>query len=341
MLLALDGRILDFIVSGERAARGGRPLDERGGHRALIPRSVAIPYATAIVVLVVVASIFVSRNAAALGGTAFVGVLVGFAAQRFLMDIVAGVLIVFERWYAVGDLGVALLNATKSIKLDGFDDPDERTGAQIIVRALEEPLRQLAYNAGLEGSVVVDKVRRAAKGQGLNVDTNEVEDLVKAGIIDPTMVTRSALRNAASIAKSILMTEAIVAEPPEKAGAGIAGGMGGMGDMGGMMQGKRVGKRSGQCKLEGRPEGRPSACPHPSRRVCRSPTERLHGRVAGGRCFCARVAARASEAFLRSRPRFRKPSRLQCRWSQQRWRGLAWRSGFSANLTTPEVAVGG
>jgi chaperonin GroEL len=131
--------------------------------------------------------------------------------------------------------GVALLNATKSIKLDGFDDPDERTGAQIIVRALEEPLRQLAYNAGLEGSVVVDKVRRAAKGQGLNVDTNEVEDLVKAGIIDPTMVTRSALQNAASIAKSILMTEAIVAEPPERAGAGMAGGMGGMGDMGGMM----------------------------------------------------------------------------------------------------------
>jgi chaperonin GroEL len=128
--------------------------------------------------------------------------------------------------------GVALLNATKSIKLDGFDDPDERTGAQIIVRALEEPLRQLAYNAGLEGSVVVDKVRRAAKGQGLNVDTNEVEDLVKAGIIDPTMVTRSALQNAASIAKNILMTEAIVAEPPEQAGAGMGAGMG---DMGGMM----------------------------------------------------------------------------------------------------------
>src|SRR6059058_4480666 len=131
--------------------------------------------------------------------------------------------------------GVALLNATKSIKLDGFDDPDERTGAQIIVRALEEPLRQLAYNAGLEGSVVVNNVRKASKGQGLNVDTNEVEDLVKAGIIDPTMVTRSALQNAASIAKNILMTEAIVAEPPEKAGSAMAGGMGGMGDMGGMM----------------------------------------------------------------------------------------------------------
>src|SRR6266704_2225088 len=131
--------------------------------------------------------------------------------------------------------GVALLNAAESIKLDGFGDPDERTGAQIIVRALEEPLRQLAYNAGLEGSVVVNNVRTAAKGQGLNVDTNEIEDLVKAGIIDPTMVTRSALQNAASIAKNILMTEAIVAEPPEKAGAGMGGGMGGMGDMSGMM----------------------------------------------------------------------------------------------------------
>jgi chaperonin GroEL len=131
--------------------------------------------------------------------------------------------------------GVALLNAVTSINLDGFSDPDERTGAQIIIRALEEPLRQLAYNAGLEGSVVVNNVRKATKGQGLNVDTNEVEDLVKAGIIDPTMVTRSALQNAASIAKNILMTEAIVAEPPEKAGAGMAGGMGGMGDMGGMM----------------------------------------------------------------------------------------------------------
>src|SRR5437870_4218407 len=131
--------------------------------------------------------------------------------------------------------GVALLNAVEAIKLDGYEIPDERTGAAIIRRALEEPIRQLADNARMEASVVVDKVRNAAKGQGLNVDTNEVEDLVKAGIIDPTMVTRSALQNAASIAKNILMTEAIVAEPPEKAGAGMAGGMGGMGDMGGMM----------------------------------------------------------------------------------------------------------
>ena len=129
--------------------------------------------------------------------------------------------------------GVALLNAAKAVKLDTLDG-DERTGAAIIVRALEEPLRQLAYNAGLEGSVVVNQVRSAKKGHGLDVDTTDVVDLVAAGIIDPTMVTRSALQNAASIAKNILMTEAIVAEPPEKAtaGAGMAGGMGGMGGMG-------------------------------------------------------------------------------------------------------------
>src|SRR5438094_7879543 len=126
--------------------------------------------------------------------------------------------------------GVALLNAVSAIKQKDLAD-DERTGASIVARALEEPLRQLAYNAGLEGSVVVNTVREAEKGFGLNVETGEVEDLVKAGIIDPTMVTRSALQNAASIAKNILTTEAVVAEPPEKQGA-MAGGMpGGMPDM--------------------------------------------------------------------------------------------------------------
>src|SRR5213595_2120704 len=130
---------------------------------------------------------------------------------------------------------VALLNSVAAVKLDKIEDGDERTGAAIIVRAVEEPLRQLAYNAGLEGSVVVDKVRNAKAGHGLNVDTNEVEDLVKAGIIDPTMVTRSALQNAASIAKNILTTEAIVAEMPEKEPAMAGGGMPDMGDMGGMM----------------------------------------------------------------------------------------------------------
>ncbi len=124
--------------------------------------------------------------------------------------------------------GVALINAGDAVKatLDKLEG-DERTGANIIVRALEEPLRQLAYNAGLEGSVVIDKVRNAKKGQGLNVETGEIEDLVKAGIIDPTMVTRSALQNAASIAKNILTTEAVVAEMPEKAPAMPAGMPGG------------------------------------------------------------------------------------------------------------------
>jgi chaperonin GroEL len=127
--------------------------------------------------------------------------------------------------------GVALLNASDSIDL-AKSEGDERTGAAIIKRSLEEPLRQLAQNGGLEGSVVVGEVRKAKKGHGLNVDTGEVEDLVAAGVIDPTMVTRSALQNAASIAKNILTTEAIVAEPPEKNPVGAGAGMP---DMGGMM----------------------------------------------------------------------------------------------------------
>src|SRR5437588_1867368 len=129
--------------------------------------------------------------------------------------------------------GVALLRAAEAVKEDALSDPDERTGAKIVRRALEEPLRQIADNSGLEGSVVVNDVRRAGKGEGLNAATGEIVDLVKEGIIDPAMVTRSALQNAASIAKNILTTEAIVAEVPEKDGAG--GGGGGMPDMSGMM----------------------------------------------------------------------------------------------------------
>jgi chaperonin GroEL len=129
--------------------------------------------------------------------------------------------------------GVALLEASKAVSFDGAaGEDDERTGARIVLRALEEPLRQLAENAGLEGSVVVNDVRHAKKGQGLNAATGEIVDLVAAGIIDPAMVTRSALQNAASIAKNILTTEAIVAEVPEKEGGG---GGGGMPDMSGMM----------------------------------------------------------------------------------------------------------
>ena len=128
--------------------------------------------------------------------------------------------------------GVALLTAQNAINLDGFDEPDEQTGAKIVRRALEEPMRQIAENAGLEGSVVVNDVRKAKKGQGLNAANGEIVDLVKEGIIDPAMVTRSALQNAASIAKNILTTEAIVAEVPEKESGG---GGGGMPDMSGMM----------------------------------------------------------------------------------------------------------
>jgi chaperonin GroEL len=127
--------------------------------------------------------------------------------------------------------GVALLNAQGAV--DGSDlEADEATGAEIIRKVLEEPIRQIAENSGLEGSVVVEKIRGLKPGEGLNAATGEYGDLVKDGVIDPTMVTRSALQNAASIAKNILTTEAIVAEMPEEAGAPMGGGMP---DMGGMM----------------------------------------------------------------------------------------------------------
>ncbi len=128
--------------------------------------------------------------------------------------------------------GVALLNASEAIDAEGLTDNDEKTGADIIRRSLEAPIRQIAENSGLEGSVVVEKIRGLKAGEGLDASTGEYGDLIKAGVIDPTMVTRSALQNAASIAKNILTTEAIVAEPPEKDGGGMGGGMP---DMGGMM----------------------------------------------------------------------------------------------------------
>jgi chaperonin GroEL len=124
--------------------------------------------------------------------------------------------------------GVVLINSIQA--LDALDlSGDERTGANIVRRALEEPLRQLAENAGLEGSVVVDAVKSKKPGVGLDVDTGEYVDLVKAGIIDPAMVTRSALQNAASIGKNIITTECVVADKPEEPGAGAPAGMGGMG----------------------------------------------------------------------------------------------------------------
>ena len=131
--------------------------------------------------------------------------------------------------------GVALLNAQAGLDPEKVaSEADEVTGARIIHRSLEEPVRQIAENSGLEGSVVVNKVRELKAGEGLNAANGEYGDLIKAGVIDPTMVTRSALQNAASIAKNILVTEAIIAEPPEENGGG-GGGMPDMGGMGGMM----------------------------------------------------------------------------------------------------------
>jgi len=124
--------------------------------------------------------------------------------------------------------GVALLNAQAA--LDKIDlEGDELTGALIVRRALEEPIKQIAQNAGLEGGVVVEKVRALKEGEGLNAATGEYGDMIKFGVVDPAKVTRSALQNAASIGALFLTTEAIVAEKPEKAPA-MPGGMPG-GDM--------------------------------------------------------------------------------------------------------------
>jgi chaperonin GroEL len=127
--------------------------------------------------------------------------------------------------------GVALVNAIPALdklKLDG----DEMLGVAIIRKSLHEPLKVIADNAGFEGSVVVEKVKGLKKGEGLNAATGEYGDMVKMGVIDPVKVTRSALENAASIAKNILTTEATITDIPEKndggAAAAMGGGMGGM-----------------------------------------------------------------------------------------------------------------
>jgi chaperonin GroEL len=124
--------------------------------------------------------------------------------------------------------GVALLHAQDDVAgiLDSLDG-DEKTGARIVHRALEEPIRQIAENAGADGSIVVDKVRTQGGAIGFNALTGEYEDLVASGIIDPAMVTRSALQNAASIGSLIVTTDVVVAEPEEETPA-MPGGMGGM-----------------------------------------------------------------------------------------------------------------
>ena len=126
--------------------------------------------------------------------------------------------------------GVALLHAQEAVAelLESLDG-DERTGTRIVHRALEEPIRQIAENAGADGSIVVDKVRGQGGGYGFNALTGEHEDLVAAGVIDPAMVTRSALQNAASIGSLIVTTDVVVAEPEDEAPMGMpGGGMGGM-----------------------------------------------------------------------------------------------------------------
>jgi chaperonin GroEL len=130
--------------------------------------------------------------------------------------------------------GVALLRAQRA--LDGLEEnlpEDQRAGVKIVRRAVEEPLRWIAGNAGIEGSIVVQKVKQGRGAFGFNAATEVYEDLVEGGVIDPTKVVRVALQNAASVASLLLTTEALIAEKPEKKGGG--GGMpdmGGMGDMG-------------------------------------------------------------------------------------------------------------
>lgn len=130
--------------------------------------------------------------------------------------------------------GVALLNVYS--KVAGIQaEGDEATGINIVLRAMEEPVRTIAHNAGLEGSVVVERLKHEEIGMGFNAATNQWVNMIEAGIVDPTKVTRSALQNAASVAAMFLTTEAVVADKPEPAGAAGMPDMSGMGGMGGMM----------------------------------------------------------------------------------------------------------
>jgi len=129
--------------------------------------------------------------------------------------------------------GVALLRAIESVqKALANLSSDEKIGARIVVRALEEPTRQIVQNAGAEGSVVINELKSKGGNFGFNANNEKIEDMIKAGIIDPTKVTKNALQNAASIAGLMLTTEAMVSEikEKEKAPAGMPGG-GGMGGM--------------------------------------------------------------------------------------------------------------
>ncbi|WP_449622991.1 chaperonin GroEL [Robertmurraya sp. Marseille-Q9965] len=130
--------------------------------------------------------------------------------------------------------GVALLNVYNKVAALQAEG-DEQTGINIVLRAIEEPVRTIAANAGLEGSVVVERLKHEEIGMGFNAATNQWVNMIEAGIVDPTKVTRSALQNAASVAAMFLTTEAVVADKPEPAGSAQMPDMGGMGGMGGMM----------------------------------------------------------------------------------------------------------
>jgi chaperonin GroEL len=131
--------------------------------------------------------------------------------------------------------GTALINAIPKVaKLLDTVSGDEKTGVQIVLRALEEPVRQIAANAGLEGSVIVEKLKNSPVGTGFDALNEKYVDMLEAGIVDPAKVTRSALQNAASVASMVLTTESVVADKPEKEAqvpGGVPGGMGGMGGM--------------------------------------------------------------------------------------------------------------
>jgi chaperonin GroEL len=128
--------------------------------------------------------------------------------------------------------GVALLRCLNAIDGVKPDNDDERIGVDIVKRAIEYPTRALAENAGVEGSVVVQEVKKRKGNEGYNVSTGDYEDLVKAGVVDPKKVTRTALQNAASIAGLLLTTECLITEIPEKEKPAPApGGHGGMGGM--------------------------------------------------------------------------------------------------------------
>ena len=132
-------------------------------------------------------------------------------------DALAATKAAVEEGYVAGG-GVALLNAVPAVKAlyEATEDADEKTGVKIVMKALEEPIRQIADNAGMEGSVIVDEIRRSGKtGYGYNFATEDYTDMLEAGILDPTKVTRSALQNAASVASMVLTTESLVADKPD------------------------------------------------------------------------------------------------------------------------------